>query len=88
MGTALRLALPEESVTFGSYERLSYGRFSIDDLNIETPQASIRIDRIESYAPASWLWRVYQEKDSDPFANVGEVQFELKSPEAGANNAA
>ena len=87
MGTALRLALPEESVTFGSYERLSYGRFSIDDLNIETPQASIRIDRIESYAPASWLWRVYQEKDSDPFANVGEVQFELKSPEAGANNA-
>jgi len=88
MGTALRLALPEESVTFGSYERLSYGRFSIDDLNIETPQASIRIDRIESYAPASWLWRVYQENDSDPFANVGEVQFELKSPEAGANNAA
>ncbi len=88
MGAAIRLALPEESVTFGNYEKLSYSRFSIDDLSIETAQVSIRIDRIESYAPVTWLLQAYQEKGSDPFANVGEVQFELKSMETGANDEA
>lgn len=79
MSTALRLALPEDTVSYRNYERIGYSRFALEGVQIEVPQATVQIDRVESYAPIPWFWRAFQNKDSDPYAIIGSVQLVLNN---------
>lgn len=80
MGVALRMALPEDTIRFEKYDRVSYSRFALEEVVVDTPQLTARIDRIEAYSPLTWLWKAYRENASDAFAAIGKMQLDLKDP--------
>ena len=78
------MALPEKAVSFQKYERISYSRFALEEVVVDLPQATVRIDRIEAYSPITWLWRAYRRQVEEPFADVGRIQLELKDVQPSA----
>ena len=44
MGSGLRMALPSESVSFESYERVGYGRFIKRGVSVVSVQTIVKID--------------------------------------------
>ena len=82
MGSAIRMALPEESIRFEEYERLGYGRFALTGVSVVSPQATIEIDRLEAYSPLVWVWNAVRGNDSDAFIAVGEVDAVVLVSEA------
>ncbi len=53
-GFALRMTLPDELITFESYSRSGYGRFILEGVSLESPQATVAIDKLEAYSPLVW----------------------------------
>ncbi|MGK0237352.1 MAG: translocation and assembly module TamB [Candidatus Pelagisphaera sp.] len=82
MGSAMRMALPEDSVGFEGYERVGYGRFALTGVSVVSPQATVGIDRIEAYSPLAWIWNAVRKNDTDPFLEMGEVDVVILDSEA------
>ena len=78
----MRMALPEEGVSFEEYERVGYSRFVLKGVSVDSPQATIEVDRLEAYSPLAWVWNAVRGNDLDSFVAVGKVDVIVLEPEA------
>lgn len=64
---------------YSRYERLNYSRFVLHDLTFTNGALRFHADRIEAYAPASWLWRLRGSgRQATPFLQVSGWSFDSR----------
>jgi translocation and assembly module TamB len=56
---ALRPASSLWGVHYGAYHRAGYGRFILENFQLQEKQTRIGAERIECLLPGAWLWRRY-----------------------------
>lgn len=57
LGTAVGWAGGSRGLTFGSYERIGYGRFVLKDVEFRRENVRVTVSRAEADTPVLWLWR-------------------------------
>lgn len=79
LGWALRQAPPEIGLSFDAYAMDGYGRFTLEGVKIEQPNATILLDRINAPSPLNWLRLALWSEDGEPYVHVNQAKVEIRS---------
>src|ERR1041385_6592094 len=69
----------KQGATYSSYERNGYRRFVLHDLLNPNQTTQLRADRVESFAPGSWLARLTRRTNSEPLLRAENWRLRLSS---------
>jgi translocation and assembly module TamB len=69
----------KQGATYSSYERNGYSRFVLHDLLYTNQTTELRADRVESFAPGSWLARLTRRTNSEPLLRAENWRLRLSS---------
>lgn len=57
MGYTLQSLIRKDVVTIGKYETLGYGRFQLSDIQVNSGNVLLEMDRLEAPSPLNWAYR-------------------------------
>ncbi len=56
-GAALSRFGRDQGLTFGSYQRIGYGRFALNQVVVDRPDVQLAVSRVEAPSPLAWGWQ-------------------------------
>lgn len=74
LGWATRTAGRSYGVTFGSYERIGYGRFAFRDVEVRRANVRVSATRVEAPTPLIWGWRHWVDGENPISVDRWEVE--------------
>lgn len=76
---ALRPLASKAGAHFSTYERLSYARLSLHNLDLTNQSIILHVHQLDAFVPSVWLWKLGTGRNtgSMPFLHVGTWDCEL-----------
>lgn len=73
--------MPKDVVTVGAYETLGYGRFKLSDIQVNSGNVILKMDRLEAPSPLNWAYRATT-SGFEPFVvEIGSLAVQILETE-------
>ncbi len=76
-----------QDATFGSYERIGYARFALNDIEVRRAGVQVKVARVEADSPIVWLWHRWTGRPAEIIAGKWTVVVENQPRVATATSA-
>ena len=73
----LHPVLEKQGVRYGHYERNSYGRFILTDVEFSQPKMKFLAGRVDVLLPTTMLWRLFREDARENYLQVSDWNLQL-----------